>query len=259
MEQELTKKGTIRKRKPKQKIYYFTKDTEEAILEYVTSDNQYFRDKIYRERIDYAFFKLTQNIINTFKFDYMDGSIEDIQQEVIYFLLTKLPLYTQEKGAAYSYFGTIAKRYLILENDKMYKKKKILKDKINVEDIDEDIDNIRDYDYEKLLENNSYVLTNFINYMELHNEKIFIKNDLTKSNLKSTQEIEDLKTSNAILEIFKQKENIEIFNKKAILLYIREMTDQDTQQITKVAKKLSKIYNRLNNQYLEYGYISLDF
>jgi hypothetical protein len=48
MELELTKKGTPRKRKPKQKIYYFTKDTEEAILEYVKSTDQRFRDKIFR-------------------------------------------------------------------------------------------------------------------------------------------------------------------------------------------------------------------
>jgi hypothetical protein len=259
MELELTKKGTPRKRKPKQKIYYFTKDTENAILEYVASADQRFRDKIYRERIDYAFFKLSQNIINTFKFDYMDGTIEDIQQEVIYFLLTKLPLYTQEKGAAYSYFGTIAKRYLILENDKMYKKKKLLKDQVDVEELNEEEKNLRTYDYENLLENNSYLLDNFIKYMELYSEKIFIKSDELKTDKQVLQELEDLKTSNAIIEIFKQKENIEIFNKKAILLYIREMTDQDTQQITKISKKIQKIFNRLQNQYLEYGYISLNF
>jgi len=141
----------------------------------------------------------------------------------------------------------------------MYKKKKLLKDQVDVEELNEEEKNLRTYDYENLLENNSYLLDNFIKYMELYSEKIFIKSDELKTDKQIIQELEDLKTSNAIIEIFKQKENIEIFNKKAILLYIREMTDQDTQQITKISKKLQKIFNRLQNQYLEYGYISLNF
>jgi hypothetical protein len=248
MDELLTKKGTPRKRKPKQKIYYFTKDTESAILEYVASSDQKFRDKLYRERIDYAFFKLTQNIINTFKFPYMDGTIEDIQQEVIYFLLTKLPLYSQEKGAAYSYFGTIAKRYLINENNRLYDRRK---DYDNLDGIDEDKTLIID-----LLNNpnpNSqpfndinYNMDMFIKYMDMHSEYIF-------------DNPEDLKSCYAIMELFRKRENIEIFNKKALLIYIREMTNQETIQITKVIKKIHKIYKRLNDQYNQYGFISLNF
>ena len=65
---ELTKSGKPRKRKPKTSNTYFTEDTQEAILEYVASTDQDFRDRVYRERIEYGFFKLTQNIIHTFKF-----------------------------------------------------------------------------------------------------------------------------------------------------------------------------------------------
>ena len=115
MEENLTKKGTPRKRKPKQKIYYFTKDTENAILEYVSLKDQRSRDRLYKEKIDYAFFKLSQNIINTYKFPYMEGTIEDKQQEVIFHLLKSLHKYNPEKGMAYSYFGTAALRYCIYE------------------------------------------------------------------------------------------------------------------------------------------------
>ncbi len=60
---ELTKSGKPRKRKPKTSHTYFTEDTQNAIVEYVASQDQKFRDKVYRERIEYGFFKLTQNII----------------------------------------------------------------------------------------------------------------------------------------------------------------------------------------------------
>lgn len=248
MDELLTKKGTPRKRKPKQKIYYFTKDTESAILEYVASSNQNHRNKLYRERIDYAFFKLTQNIINTFKFPYMDGTIEDIQQEVIYFLLTKLPLYSQDKGAAYSYFGTIAKRYLINENNRLYDRRK---DYDNLDGIDEDktlvIDLLNNPNPNSQPFNDvNYSMDMFIKYMDMYDSYIF-------------PDPEDIKSCYAIMELFRKRENIEIFNKKALLIYIREMTNQETIQITKVIKKIHKVYKRLYHQYLEYGQISLNY
>ena len=67
-EVQLTKKGTIRKRKPKTANVYFTQDTEDAIVEYVKTTDMAMRNKIFNERIDYAFHKLTENIIHTFKF-----------------------------------------------------------------------------------------------------------------------------------------------------------------------------------------------
>jgi hypothetical protein len=252
MEQELTKRGTPRKRKPKQKIYYFTKDTESAILEYVALKDQKMRNKLYKDKIDYAFFKLSQNIINRYKFPYMEGTIEDKQQEVIFHLLKGLDKYDQSKGAAYSYFGTAALRYCILENDRSYKKIKMIDNQIQLDNIN---DEIFDNDEIEFDDTSSYVLDKFINFIEKNINKIFIKNINNKSEKTKLQELENIKTCYAILEIFKQKENIDIFNKKAILLYIREQTDQSTQQITQISKKLYNYYNELNQQYLQYGYI----
>ena len=104
---------------------YFTHDTELAIIKYVNTDDYAERNKLYREEIHYALFKLTQNLIHTFKFYYTEETnLEDLQHEVITFLLTKLDRFDPTNGAkAYSYFGTVAKRYLIASNQKNYKKK----------------------------------------------------------------------------------------------------------------------------------------
>ena len=104
---------------------YFTQDTEDAIVAYNLCDDPEERSKIYHDRIHYAFFKLTQNIIHTFKFYYTEvENIEDLQHKITTFLLTKMHLFDPSKGAkAYSYFGTIVKRWLILYNEKNYKKR----------------------------------------------------------------------------------------------------------------------------------------
>lgn len=248
-EVQYTKKGTIRKRKPKIKKMYFTQDTEEAIIEYLNEIDPYLRNKIYNERIKYAFHKLTENIIHTFKFYYTEvETIAELQHEVTAFLLEKLHLYNQSKGKAYSYFGTIAKRYLILYNNKNYEK---LKGKADVDSIDEDktivIDILNSTSNEiDPLTNENYFIEQFIKYVDLHLYRIFPEN-------------EDAKTVDAIMELFKKREDLDIFNKKALYIYIREITDQDTPQITKVIKTLKKVYTRLLNQYLDYGYVKLSY
>ena len=65
----------------------------------------------------------------------------------------------------------------------------------------------------------------------------------------------DRKVCDAINILFKRRENLEIFNKKALYIYIREITDVETPTITKVTKILKKEYKRLYMEYTETGYV----
>jgi|TARA_R110001606_G_scaffold57793_1_gene139117 hypothetical protein len=65
----------------------------------------------------------------------------------------------------------------------------------------------------------------------------------------------DRKVCDAINILFKRRENLEIFNKKALYIYIREMTGVDTPVITKVTKVLKKLYKKLYTEYNETGYV----
>ena len=239
----LTKRGTVRKRKPKESNIYFTSDTEEAILEYLRTKNPAKRNEIFNSRIDYAFHKLAENIIHTFKFYYTEvNTIDELKHEVVAFLLEKLHLYKQEKGKAYSYFGTIAKRYLILYNNANYKK---LKEKAAVDEVDEDKSILIELTNEET--NNTSLnafVDYFVKYVDKHLFELFPKDD-------------DARTADAVVELFRKRENLDIFNKKGIYIYIREITDQSTPQITKVIKRLKSIYKQLFSEYLEHGYIKI--
>jgi hypothetical protein len=95
----LNKRGQPRRRKAKEPRIYFTEDTENAIIAYNLSLDPIERSKIYDEGIHYAFFKLTQNIIHTFKFYHTDiENIEDLQHEIIIFLLSKIHLYHHSRN-----------------------------------------------------------------------------------------------------------------------------------------------------------------
>jgi hypothetical protein len=239
----LTKRGKPRKRKPKEPRIYFTQDTEDAIIKYLASDNQIERNRIYNERIEYAFYKLAENIIHTFKFYYTDtDTIEELKHEVITFLLEKLHLYNPAKGKAFSYFGTIAKRYLIVYNENNYKK---LQEKADIDESDDEQMMLyeNDKNIENVLDELSFI-DQYIKYIDTHLFRLFPKK-------------QDAQTADAIVELFRKRETLEIFNKKALYIYIREITDISTPQITKIIKKLKLIYVQLYNEYYQHGYIKI--
>ena len=65
---------------------YFTQDTENAIVRYNNEPCPKVRSEIYEREIHYAFFKLTENIIHTFKFYYTEvDDLKDLQHEIITF------------------------------------------------------------------------------------------------------------------------------------------------------------------------------
>ena len=61
----------------------------------------------------------------------------------------------------------------------------------------------------------------------------------------------EIKVADAILEVFKKRENIDIFNKKALFIYIKEITDCQSNTITKVIKKLKVIYKEVLDHHIE--------
>ena len=108
-------------RKKKSRIY-FTDDTEQAIIEYNKTTDGTLRNRIYKERIQYPFEKLAENILNTFKFSYFDISKADVQSEVVSTLIEKIHMFKEGRGKAFSYFSIVAKNHLILKNNGNYKR-----------------------------------------------------------------------------------------------------------------------------------------
>ena len=234
----LKKRG--RKRTKKQ---YFTPDTDAAIAEYLASSNQDERDNIFARRIHYPFYKLAENLIHTFKFYYTEvDDLEDLKHEVICFLLEKLDYFKPEKGTkAFSYFSIVGKNYLILYNNNNYKKKK---SKVDVLKADEDDGVLHQLGRDQRKQEIKDFIDYLTEYIDKHMFTIFKKE-------------KDRKVADAINTLFKRRENLEIFNKKALYIYIREMTDVDTPVITKVTKILKKIQKELYQEFDKTGHIKI--
>jgi hypothetical protein len=229
---------------PKKSKNYFTQDTENAIVKYNNTPDFEEKNKIYHKEIHYAFFKLTENIIHTFKFYNTEvDNIEDLQHEVITFLLSKIHRFDPSRGSkAYSYFGTIAKRYLILSNQKIYKKKI---DISHIDDIDQDENHSHIVDDDNSIELLSTYIDQFTGYCTENIFELFPKE-------------QDARIADAVLELFRKREYIDVFNKKALYIFIREQIDVKTPKITKVVNELYSLFRNNYVFYIENGYIKFE-
>jgi len=228
-------------RKKKSKIY-FSKDTENAIVEYNAETDQRKKNEIFDARIYPALDKLAENIINTFKFDYVDNSYYDIKAEVVAFMVMNMTKYIQDKGKAFSYFGTMAKRYLIISNTANFKKYKAQED---LDAVDKEASIINDYTTNEKVEDDKLFINFLIEYFEKNMVFIFKKE-------------KEKGIANAILEIFRRSDYLDLLNKKSVYIMIREMTDASTQDITKVANVMKEHYFEISEEFKSTGYVDTD-
>ena len=101
---------------------YFGTETEKAIRDYLKETDEDVRKQIYLVRIQPAFKKLVENIVNMPKFTFKKlGNFQSLQDEVMAHLYANLDKFnpnlrskkTRKRVRAFSYFGTIAKNYLV--------------------------------------------------------------------------------------------------------------------------------------------------
>jgi hypothetical protein len=232
---------TPKKRARKTKKQYFGPEVDHSIARYNATDNFDEKSLIYQREIQQPMEKLVENIIHTFKFYYTDNvPLDQVQHEVVSFLVEKLPKFDPSKGSkAFSYFSIVAKNYCILKNRKNYKKL--------VEHKRVDIDD--NYELEEREDSDSINLEEFfskyIKYWDVNIEKYYPKK-------------KDQQLAEAVLELFRKRDRIELFNKKALYVYIREMTNASTQQITKIVKQMKAGYKSMLSDFITLGYIPED-
>ena len=234
---EDTPRKRRRGRNKKEKIY-FSKKTEEAIIEYNSQTCDKKRNEIYENKIKFSFEKLVENIFNTFKFTYFDNSPLEIQKETVSHLVSNIHKFQAGKGKAFSYFSIVAKNYLIFHNNNNYKR---YNQHVDISDTpsessvclqteDAHHKDVQTQEFMKLL----------VTYWEKNIHKIFTK-------------VKDLNIAYAVIELFRNCDRLENFNKKTLYLYIREMSNCKTQQITKIINKMKSYQNVIVENYYNNG------
>jgi len=221
-------------KKKRKKNYYFTKEHEDAIVRYSNTNCKKERTDLYVNWIQPAFNEMVDKIVFTYKFTNLPN-IDYLRDECKIWLMTILDKYDQSKGSkAFSYFSVITKNWFI---HKVKKQQKRNRREIDFGTIS------KSYEEQYLSTNESYVT-------EREEQEFW---DLFYNELKSWDTAQmkdnDLRVYKAITILFESKEDIEIFNKKAIYLYLREITGLNTKQVVNSLKKFRKKYSNFKQDW----------
>ena len=232
-------KVVIKKPRRKKSKMYFGKPCQDAVIRYNATSNPAIKNRIYNEHIAYPFEKLAENLIHTFKFYYFDYPSEEVKHEVVSFMVMQMPKYKADKGRAFSYFSVVGKNWLILNNNNNYKKMKI-HDNLDILDWKRNL--VSENTISEVDEFNVEFVNQMLDYWDNNITNIFRRQ-------------KDILVADAVLELFRRRENIENFNKKALYIMIREMTGSNTQHITRVINQMKAYYYNMVQEFSMQGKI----
>tara|TARA_Y100000593_G_scaffold94870_1_gene196780 strand:- start:2786 stop:3478 length:693 start_codon:yes stop_codon:yes gene_type:complete len=228
-----------RKKSKKSNRYYFTKDHEDAIVKYASTKDREVRTKLYIEWIQPAFSEMVDKIVYTYKFSNLPN-IDLLRDDCKIWLTTILDKYDPNKGSkAFSYFSVITKNWFI------HKVKK------NTQQ------NRRELDYDNLSKNieQNYLSTD-IEYNDQREYNEFWEHLWTEIESWDTGKLKEneRKVLEAVKIILQNSDNIEIFNKKAVYLYLRELTGLNTKQVVNCLNKMRDKYKKFKVDWNEGKY-----
>jgi len=210
------------KKKKRNKNHYFTKDTEQAIINYCGTDDLSVRSRLYVEDIQPAFNELVDKIVYTYKFTSLEN-VDVLKDDCKIWLTTILSKFDPTQGTkAFSYFSVVTKNWFTHKAKKQTQK------------------NRREINYDTMVKEVEIADNengDFLSEIEEKEFWIFLLREVEGwQNLKLKGN--DQKVLDAVLTLMKNIEDIEIFNKKAVYLYMREITGLNTKQIVGCLNKM---------------------
>ena len=228
--------GNEKKKKKKRKNYYFTMEVQYKIVEYQNATCQKDKNNLYEHHIYPAFRDLVQSLVAVYGFKSSNEDIAHLKSDCVTFLFETIHKWSPDKKSkAFSYFNVVAKNWLTIQSRRLLKNQRrsayiddphglshIEKSELfNREYVDPDVlIKEKNEKFKKLLE--------MINYIENH-----LKDE------------NDIKCCFAIKKVFNSIDDLEFFNKRAVFVYLREISGLNSTELSSSLSSIRKIYRKV--------------
>ena len=226
---------------------YFTRDTDRSIERFQSAEADPEKHSIFDQEIRPAFEKLIESLIYVNRF-YTLGDVPTMQRECLTDLYNILPRFDASKSsnpskttsASFSYFNKVAKNWFIArarENNKRARNDNIFS---------------VDFDHDIVRRDPSFVVSPYeadVEEREMWLE-LYRTMDSWRHMLKKPNERRVLE---AIIFIMKNTDSIAIYNKKAVYIYLRDLTGLNTKQIVVSLKRIRELYGEWHERYCTTG------
>ena len=235
------KKKIARKRssnipKKKKKSLYFGKEAHQAIIDYQKAECRDQRNEIYVERIKNSFDKLAENLIFIHGFSKNQQHFHLLKSDCVSFLYEILEKFDSERGSkAFSYFNVCAKNFLIIRSKKDTKNRQR---NVSIEDLTNlSMAERKAVEHYKIIPSQDDILIQ-------EEDKEILKEVLGKVKNKANNENEKL-CIDAIIKVFANVDNLDFLNKRAIFVYLREISGLNPKQLSVSISNIRKYYREV--------------
>jgi hypothetical protein len=215
---------------------YFHAGTHDAIVRFQYEKDDGVRETIYVQEILPAFDKLVENLIFIQGFNISHGNFDDLKTDCVTFLFETLKKFDATRGTkAFSYFNVVAKNWLIVKNRQRAKAAKrmcSIDDKDSINEID--LIDLENYSVDQNQDANLIKEDTTLSIFALLED---IRCDMTCEN--------EIKCIEAIKKIFSEIDDVEILNKRAIFVYVRDITGLTPKQLSISMSSIRKRYKDL--------------
>jgi hypothetical protein len=237
-----TKRGRKRKNE-----MYFGPDEEEAVIKFLESTDEAERNLIFNEWLKGPLDKMIESIIRRYKLYRKSETFEELHSDTVSFLMTKVHKFEGARGKkAYSYFGTIAKNYIL---GLLIKDEKYMKQTASYEDMADYIEEHEDLTY--TIDGDNFSMDDFIKRLSDG-----IKDELNDENQPPKKRLNDneRKVGYALIEILENWETAfeamnggSKYNKNSVLETMRNYTNLSTKDIRLAMKRYKELYEILKH------------
>lgn len=228
-----------RRRKKGKRRLYFHSGTQAAIVAYQEAKARGDMKECERQYVEHilpAYSKLVENLINIHKFTSLHDTYDDLKNDCVNFLFETICKFDPTRGTnAFSYFNVVAKNWLIIRTKQ---KQQRLKRSVSLDDP------------EALSVNESRIVED---HCTIPSAEMILANRITaKQIIELLYEIRakaktenELACINAIITIFENIDELDLLNKSATLLYMRELSGLSPKQLTTTMQTVKKHFRRL--------------
>jgi hypothetical protein len=240
--EEKVKKKRGRKPSKERKGYFYERE-EQAVVDYISTDDEREKNRIFNTTLKPAFTKMIESIIRRYSLYPPDEEFQETFDDTMSFLMTKLSCFDPRTNyKAYSYCGTICKNYLIYKINQFAKNQKRNESYDNpVGDSQSGIDDNIRFSYSDSDPRTTFLAELTGNTVE-NIKRILAEKDRLKLNeneVKVGMTLINLMTNWD--DIFAQMGSNK-FNKSSILLFLKETTMLNTKEIRDALKVYKKRY-----------------
>lgn len=236
----------MNRKKSKRKVY-FGKQLQQIVKQYIEQDDQEQKQYLFKTHINFAFTKIASSLVHKYKIQQRIQNAQVMVLQCVANMVEKAPQLDTKRGKAFTYFTVVARNYILSQLDKGIKYNERFKSLNEINDQGKEINLLEDCSVDVW---RAYAEKRRINIiMDATIERLVkeVKQDMIPT-LKKQSEIQ---ITYAILQIINDIDLLSNFNKKAIMVYITEMTNRDAETINKVLKRVGKYYFRIKQQVIE--------